>query len=610
MKKTLYTAILAVAALSTVSCSDFLDKKSTAYDSDGFYESEAGLDEGVTAIYRTLVYDENWAVPQIMVQDVYSPYACQFTENNTISAGPGLTPDQSYVKSYWNGHYAIVGRANNVITGAKVDFAGLMDPNSGLSDKYRRRLAEAYALRGYAYYNLVQAFGNIPFLKQAATPDDYTCFATPKEEIAAYIIDQLQELVDAEILPWAPEQLGRMGNGAVAELLARWALFAGSHDFDGKGQTYFDISAKAAKKVMDHHGLAQNFPDLFTHAGQAKADVQKEILWVYPYCMGSVNHTSKIRLGHTSRSAGGSSVRFPSSFTHMIFECTDGKRIDESPLYDPSKPYLNRDPRMAHTILMHGQEFWWNNGENAIRLNVYDKNHDKYPNPRRKGQWYKTDNIDVTGTDYSCARSGLGALWMKYNEDMTESFSDCTIDLIVMRGAEAYLTYAEAMIEQNKLEQSVYDAINDVRERAGMPKFDASREGDQDKMRQIVRRERKAELAMEGVLVTDFRRWKIGDLLNALPIHGQPVATLEDGTKFQYDGLAGKTYIPNFDREFLPNFKSTPRHDLNDIPDFTECSQYYTTRDSKRFWNDRFMWWPIPRAELDKNPNLSNPEGY
>lgn len=73
MKKILYTAIMAVAALSLGSCSDFLDKQSAAYDSDGFYQSEAGLNEGVTGIYRPLLYSQNWDVPTIMVQDTYSP---------------------------------------------------------------------------------------------------------------------------------------------------------------------------------------------------------------------------------------------------------------------------------------------------------------------------------------------------------------------------------------------------------------------------------------------------------------------------------------------------------------------------------------------------------
>ena len=85
MKKTIYTAILAAAALLASSCSDFLDKKSSAYDSDGFYKSEAGLNEGLTAVYRQLIYDQNWGVAAPQMQDVYCPYGLQNEENNTIT---------------------------------------------------------------------------------------------------------------------------------------------------------------------------------------------------------------------------------------------------------------------------------------------------------------------------------------------------------------------------------------------------------------------------------------------------------------------------------------------------------------------------------------------
>ena len=596
MKKTIYTAICAVAALSLGSCSDFLDKKSTAYDSDGFYESDAGISDGVTATYRLVPYDQNWAVPQAVMQDVYCPYSMQDEENNTISAGGGLNPDHSYVKSYWSGHWAIVARANNVLSGAKISFDELFDPNADASATYKRRYCEALALRDYAYYNLVQAYGDIPFFPEAVTPDQYTEPRHDKKEITDYIINELTQIGEAEILPWEPEQLGRIGNGMVWNLVARWALLAGSHDFGGEGQAYFAKAAAAAQKVMDHHGLATEFNDLFTHEGQAKTATRNEILWEYSYTNeSSVIRTHKMRYGHTSRTAGGSSVRFPSPMIAAVFECKDGLRIDESPLYDPTKPFMNRDPRFRHTILMHGDTMWFNGGNSAIEINVYDKTSRQYPNPRQKGKWYSYTNLDVTGTSSSCAHNGIGMLWNKYNEDLSEGFSDCTIYLIVMRAAEAYLTYAEAKIELNQLDQTVYDAINKVRRRAHMPDFDPARQGDQDKMRQIVRRERKVELAMEGVLLTDFRRWKIGDLLNAGPFYGQPIPEI------RWTGLT---------KADMPTFKKTPRHDLNDIPDYSAVADKYTSRDLKRFWADRFMWWPIPRTDLDRNPNLTNPEGY
>lgn len=612
MKKLIYISFFAAAAFAVTSCSDFLDKKSTAYDSDGFYQSDAGLSDGLTAVYRLLLYDQNWNVPQCAMQDVYSPYGLEAEENNTIGAGGGLTPDQGYVNTYWAGHWAIVARANNVIDGAKVDFDGLFDPESDVSDTYRRRLCEAYVVRDYAYYNLVQAFGDIPFFPKGVTTEQYNEPRHDKKEIADHILNELLAIGESEFLPWTPEQTGRVGNGMVYNLIARWGLLAGSHDFGGNGQHYFQIAADAAKKVMENHSLAANYGDLFTHAGQAKGDVQNEILWQYTYsneATWSSTHNLQfhvLRYGHTSRTAGGSSVRYPSTLIQVCFEDKNGKRIDESDIYDPTKPYLNRDPRMHHTLLMHGDTMWYNNNANAIVLNCYDQNSRQYPNPRGNG-WRSYTNLDVTGSASSFARAGLGMLWNKYNEDVTEAINTSTLSIIVMRAAEAYLSYAEAMIEMNKLDDSVYEAINKVRRRAGMPDFGDERKGNQDLMRQIVRRERKVELAMEGVLVTDFRRWGIGDILNAAPIYGQPKGA-KDAAEGEYNkGWDGLT------KADMPKFYKTgkgDRYDLNDVPNFEDVKDKYTARDKNRFWADRFTWWPIPRVDLDRNPSLTNPEGY
>jgi len=63
---------------------------------------------------------------------------------------------------------------------------------------------------------------------------------------------------------------------------------------------------------MAHRHLAGKFNDLFTLAGQEKADVLDEILWEIPYSTAGSRKVHRTRFGHTSRTVGGSSVRFPS----------------------------------------------------------------------------------------------------------------------------------------------------------------------------------------------------------------------------------------------------------------------------------------------------------
>lgn len=605
MKKSLYILTVATAALFS-SCSDFLDKHSTAYDSDGFFKSEKGLEEGVTGIYRLVPFNLNWDVPPTMVQDVYTAYGLQETENTTIGAGGGLTPDQSYVNSYWAGHWNIIGRANSVIDGAKTDV-------NDMTASYRQHLCEAKVLRAYAYYNLMTTFGDIPFFTSSVTPEGYTAPRTDKKIIADYLINELTEIAESEALEWIGTQRGRVDRATAYALISRFALFAGSLDFGGEGQAYFQKAADAAKQVMDHRQLAANFTDLFTLDGQKKADVRSEMLWELEYTPDGTNetkHTHRTRYGHTSRTAGGSSVRFPSQLLADTYECKDGLRIDQSKLYDPKKPTQNRDPRFRHTLLAHGDTMSYSNngGANVLKviINAYDATTRIYPNPRRPGTWGSAENFDVTGTQVSFATYGSGWLWNKYNEDLAESFSESSCDISIIRVAEVYLTYAEAMIEMGKYDDaSVIEAINAVRRRAGQPVIDSracvTNEslgdlGIQDKFRQRVRRERKCELAMEGVIFTDMRRWQIGDICNEFPSYGNPVKDI------RYEGLT-ETDIPNFSYGLDP-FRSN----LNDVAHYEHYKDKLRVRDRNRFWAPRFQWWPIPRVETDRDPNLSNPD--
>lgn len=593
MKKIFSYLATAAIALSSASCSDFLEKENPAYSANGFFKTEAGLKEGVTACYTAMLARQQYITPACVVIDNYSPYGMDMFENNSLSDGNGITPGSEWISIYYSKRYQAIARCNSVISGAK-------DVIDEMSDDARRYYAECRAIRAYAYYNLMVAFGDIPFFTDPVTIEDYTAGRTDKGIVTDWILSELSEI--EETLPWEPNERGRITRGFVIGLKARVALFAGSFNVNGKAAEYFRISADAAKQVIDsgQHSLAQNFIDLYTMPGQEKADVRKDIILELMFSTdpaaksGSwVVYSATILSGY-----GSDAVRYPSNLIADVFECKDGKRIDESPLYNPKKPLFNRDPRMRFTLAGHGDTCQYTDDGGAtikkVILNVYDSKTRAYNGKR----WLPVDNFDATGsrTLNTCCIRGVGYAWRKYAEDVSHDLQTARMNLILMRYSEILLTYAEAKIELGEMDQSVYDAINQVRNRVGMPDFDAARQGNQDKMRQIVRRERKVELANEGLLFTDYRRWGIGDLLNKYPRYAFPIS------ETKYEGL---------DADDIPNFfwsENPQRTDINDIPCYEAYKEKLNVRCKDTFWDDRFTFWPIPRSETQRDPNLSNPD--
>jgi hypothetical protein len=109
------------------------------------------------------------------------------------------------------------------------------------------------------------------------------------------------------------------------------------------------------------------------------------------------------------------------------------------------------------------------------------------------------------------------------------------------RYAEILLNYAEAQNEATGPDPSVYDAINEVRQRAGMPILSGL---GQAEMRERIRNERRIELAFEEHRYFDVRRWKIAMEVENQPARGISITKEDDGS-FTYApsiALDGKSF--------------------------------------------------------------------
>ena len=111
-----------------------------------------------------------------------------------------------------------------------------------------------------------------------------------------------------------------------------------------------------------------------------------------------------------------------------------------------------------------------------------------------------------------------------------------------IRYAEILLNYAEAQNEATGPDQSVHDAVNEVRNRAGMPDLPAGLS--QTEMRERIRNERRVELAYEEHRYFDVRRWMIAEVVENQQARGMSITKNPNGTLTYTvkEALTGKSF--------------------------------------------------------------------
>ncbi|AHG93830.1 RagB/SusD domain-containing protein (plasmid) [Gemmatirosa kalamazoonensis] len=402
----------------------------------------------------------------------------QFDDRYVYSDG-SFDPQKPYSRNHWNNFYNGVARANALIANIDRIPAGRIDPA-----RKARYVAEAKFLRGVFYLQLVSMFGDVPMpLTPLTDAEARKMTNTP----AAKIYDQVLADLDAAaaVLPttYTGADVGRATKGAALAFKARAALYAGR----------YQIAADAAKAVMDLgiYRLNADYGQLFLYAGENSP----EIIFAHKYSKtaqaAGQNNNIFGEFGPPSNSASAHMV--PIRNLVDSYQMTDGKSIKDSPLYNPApdKMYLNRDPRLAATILFPGAS--WDG-----------RTFDSRPKPlstQPEAIDLQNENTSVTG--YYIRK------WI----DLTDKTDrgNGGIDVSLMRYADVLLMYAEAKLEAGQPDASALAALNQVRARVSMPPVAAL-------TRDAVRYERRAELAFEGLRLFDIRRWKIAEQVMPTPV--------------------------------------------------------------------------------------------
>jgi hypothetical protein len=321
-------------------------------------------------------------------------------------------------------------------------------------------------MRALSYFQLTEFYGGVPLYTLPPTVDEAKVAQSSKDVVVEQILEDLDDAIDA--LPDVPYTDGHAVQGSAEALMAKVLMH----------NERWAEAADAARQVMQsgHYSLYEGeYNEMFLTVGQ---DNNPEIIFSARYQNPDIYGSWGPDIIAGWWNSPSIQPDFPAQY-----QCTDGLPIDESPLYtgDPNDK-TNRDPRMDYTVRYAD--------EPIVRSDGYE--------------W----------SDWTAGAKGDAPMTKKYvnPESVPIDYSvKSDQDYIITRYADVLLTYAESQNEASGPDQTVYDAVNEVRTRVGMPELPDGLS--QAEMREAIRYERVAELAMEGYHYWDIKRWKTAETI-------------------------------------------------------------------------------------------------
>lgn len=559
MKKLKY-AFIGLTAMALTGCADLNYHEGSSRDEDWTYNSPIN---GV----KNLVFDVYAQMPSEFKDDIYgngamlasatdeAEFALSYSQIHNYFNG-GWTPSTPFSNT-WDVAYRAITQANMYLERIdKIDLSDYeYDPNyQTMVQQFEIFPYELRFLRAYFYFELVRAYGDVPLVTVTLTNAQANRVErTNADDVFEFIVDECDAV--AEYLPVSyndipGQEIGRATRGAALGLKARALLYQASPLFNTAGDKERWKKAAAASSVIIRNAALWGYR-LSTYAGLWGHDTftNPEFLFVLGTQAANTFEKNNYPVGVENGNSGNCPTQsLVDAYEYQADGMTFKQKHPGSVNITSENPYAGLDPRFELTIVKNG-DLWPSNTTQQLPIETY------------YGGFNAAPKYGATTTGYYLKKFVDGSCITTTNNPTTTRHN-----WIVMRLAEFYLNYAEAMYNyygdadaQGEFGMSANEAINVLRNRPDimMPEFKGNADFEERYMR-----ERMVELAFEGHRFWDVRRWK-------------------KGAEF-----FGKVDIANI---------------TLDANGDVILNRAVKTRQ----WNDKYYLYPIPQSERQKNANLN-----
>lgn len=467
------------------SCSDFLDasNKSNVTAKQSFATKE-GLNNLVNNAYQHL--QNVYAAP--LFTSCFSAGTDMYADarnkmNEALNTYETLTPENTDIKNLYTYLYSGIRAANSVSYYAQT---------AQVDDKTKGQLVgEARVLAAYEYYLLVNNFGGVPIMKDFLTTADTGYPKSSAEDVYAYIISELEDVISKNVLQasTATKGGGRISQETAKAILAKTYLSAA---WDLNKQEYFSKAAALADEVIAGRRLTTPFAKLWKADGSG--DDNEEFLWDVEYDLATANNTTSGGTewsGYYCNYLGGNEDNIKattSSYVPTLYALHCFKKGDQR--YDATfmkeLPDINKG-NAAGT----GYWTWYKNGESLVGKPVtryysawYETDADfeawKAIDPANRANTYRipmdsqskeAQNMDGRDMEYYDNQQ------LVYGSSPCKKFDDsktaktekntCYRDIHIITLPEMYLVAAEAYLKAGDNPKALA-RLNEVHQRAGL----------------------------------------------------------------------------------------------------------------------------------------------